>query len=103
MSDGREPLTSLDEEGVDRQLARARHPSRRHLPDLARMAARLADRLATEGHPWPFLASAVLAERGRAGLDRKAFADLMGVREELLAGVEDGVLNGSAAADPSLP
>ena len=60
------------------------------------MAARLADRLSSEGHPWPEFAAAVLSERGRAGLDRAAFAHLMGVSEEMLAGVEDGVLGTGA-------
>lgn len=92
MSDEHVGLWSLDGEGGDRQLARARHPTGRRHPDLARMTARLVDRLVSEGHRWPDLAAAVIAERGRAGLDRKAFAGRLGVSEERLAGVEDGVL-----------
>lgn len=92
MSEGWEPLTSLEGQGGDRRLARARHPTSRRHPDLARMAARLAGRLAEEGHPWPDFAAAVIAERGSAGLDREAFAGMLGVSEEMLAGVEDGVL-----------
>ena len=57
------------------------------------MTARLADRLASEGHPWPDFAAAVIAERGRRGLDRKAFAEAMAVSEEMLAGVEDGLVD----------
>lgn len=56
------------------------------------MTARLADRLASEGHPWADFAAAVLTERGRAGVDRVAYAGILGVSEETLAGVEDGVL-----------
>lgn len=63
------------------------------------MTARLADRLASEGHPWPDVAAAALAERGRAGLDREAFAEVLGVSEEALAGVEEGFL----AAPPDGP
>lgn len=98
MSEERRPLTSLEGEGSDRVLARARHPSRRRCPDLARMTARLADRLSSEGHPWADFAAAVIAERGRAGVDRQAFARLHGVSKEMLAGVEDGVL-GQAGFD----
>lgn len=92
MSEGRETLAALEGEGADRQLARARHPTSRRHPDLARMTARMADRLASEGHPWPDFAATVMAERGRAGMDREAFAATLGVSEEVLAGVEDGVL-----------
>lgn len=101
-----ESLTSLEGEGGDRRLARARHPTSRRHPDLVRMAARLADRLASEGHPWPDFAAAVLSERGCAGLDRAAFARLVGVSEETLARVEDGVLGtgvGRAAAHAAQP
>lgn len=72
------------------EAARARHPTRPRHPDLARMTGRLADRLASEGHPWPDLAAAVMAERGRAGLNRESFAEVLGVSEDTLAGVEDG-------------
>lgn len=95
MSDAREPLTSLEGLGGDRQLARTRHPTSRRRPDLARMTARLVARLASEGHPWPDFAAAVIAERGRSGLDRQAFAGLLGVSEETLAGVEEGALGDS--------
>ena len=98
MSEEHQPLTSLEGEGGDRVLARARHPTGRRQPDLARMTARLTDRLSSEGHPWPDFAAAVVAERGRAGVDRQAFARLLGVSEEVLAGVEDGVL-GQARVD----
>lgn len=72
------------------EAARARHPTRTRHPDLARMTERFAERLATEGHPWPDLSAAVLAERGRAGLDRDAFARMLGVSEEELVRLEDG-------------
>lgn len=78
------------------QSARARHPTRPRLPDLGRMTARLADRLASEGHPWADFAAAVIAERGRAGLDREAFARTLGVSEETLARVEDGAFGDGA-------
>jgi butyrate kinase len=103
MSEAREPLTSLVGQGGDRRLARSRHPTSRRHPDLARMTARLAERLVAEGHPWPDFAATVIAERGRAGLDRPSFAGTLGVSEEMLAGVEEGVLGagvGRAAADP---
>ena len=106
MSGAREPLTSLEGEGEDRQLARGRHPTSGRHPDLARMTARLAERLVSEGHPWPDFAATVIAERGRAGLDRRSFAGTLGVSEEMLAGVEDGVLGpgaGRAATDPGQP
>lgn len=96
MSEARDPLTSLAGEGEDRQLARARHPTGRRRPGPAGMTARLAGRLVSEGHPWPDFAADVIAERGRAGLDRKAFAHLVGVSEEMLAGIEDGVLGTGA-------
>lgn len=85
---------------------RARHPTGRRHPDLARTAARLAERLVSEGHPWPDFAATVFAERGRAGLDRRSFAATLGVSEEMPAGVEDGVLGagaGRAAAGPGQP
>lgn len=102
MSDARERLTSVEGEGEDRSRARARHPTSRRRPDLARMTARLVDRLASEGHPWPDFAAAVIAERGRAGLDRETFAGTLGVSAEGLAGVEDGVL-GEARPRPAPP
>ena len=84
-------LRSLDGQGEDRQRARARHPSAGARPDPARLTALLARRLAAEGHPWPDLAAAVMANRGLAGMDRAAFACRLGVGEDTLAGVESGV------------
>lgn len=98
MSEEREPLTSLEGGGTDRLLARARHPTRRRPPDFARMTSRLAERLASEEHPWPDFAAAVIAERGRAGLPRAVFAATIGVSEETLAGVEDGGLGDGLSA-----
>lgn len=94
MASRAEPSDAAGEEA-----ARARHPTRPRRPDLARMRDRFADRLASEGHPWPDLSAAVLAERGRAGLDRETFARTLGVTEETLAGVEDGTRGGSPAPD----
>jgi hypothetical protein len=54
------------------------------------MARRVADRLRSEGHPWPDEAAALLAERGRLGLDRKSFARHFGIDPIRLAAVEDG-------------
>ena len=99
MSAPGDPLTSIAGEGGDRLLARARHPTSRPRQDLARITNRLADRLASEGHPWPDLAAAVIAERGRVGLDRETFAGMFGVSGEMLAGVEDGLL-GQAGCRP---
>ena len=99
MSYQQEPLTSLEGGGGDRLLARARHPTSRPQPDLARMTVRLADRLASDGHPWPDFAAAVIAERGRRGLAREAFAGMFGISAEMLAGVEDGSL-GHAGCGP---
>lgn len=87
MDAGVDPTAAGDEEG-----ARARHPTGSRHPDLSKMTVRMADRLASEGHPWPDFAAAVLAERGRAGLNREAFARTLGVSEETLVGVEDGAL-----------
>jgi hypothetical protein len=54
------------------------------------MTGRVADRLRAEGHPWPDEAAALLAERGRLGLDRKSFARHFGIDPIRLAAVEDG-------------
>ena len=72
--------------------ARNRHPSGQWRPDLARMAAAMAERLAGEGHPFPGFAASVLAERGRLGMDRTAFAAHLGLDEPTIAAAEDGVL-----------
>jgi len=53
----------------------------------------VAEHLDSEGHPWPDFAAAVLAERGRRGLDRNAFAEALAVSAEMLAGVEDGLVD----------
>ena len=94
----RVPLSSLPGGGEDRLLARARHPTSRGRPDPARMTARLADRLAAQGHPWPDFAAALIAERARSGLDRSSFASTLGVGVDLVAGIETGRL-----AEPVAP
>jgi len=65
--------------------ARDRHPAGQWRPDLARMADAMADRLAGEGHPFPRFAASVLAERGRLGMDRTAFAAHLGLDEPTVA------------------
>jgi hypothetical protein len=72
--------------------ARDRHPSGQWRPDLARLAAAVADRLAVEGHPFPHFAASVLAERGRLGMDRATFALHLGLDEPTIAAAEDGAL-----------
>jgi hypothetical protein len=81
--------------------ARNRHPSGQWRPDLARMAGAMAERLAGEGHPFPGFAASVLAERGRLGIDRTAFAAHLGLDESTIAAAEDGALP-PADAPPSL-
>jgi hypothetical protein len=80
--------------------ARERHPSGQWRPDLARMAGVMAERLAGEGHPYPRFAAAVLAERGRLGMDRTAFAAFLGLDEPTIAAAEDGMLPPSDAPAP---
>jgi hypothetical protein len=72
--------------------ARRRHPAGQWRPDLARLAGAVADRLAVEGHPSPRFAASVLAQRGRLGMDRAAFAAHLGLDEATIAAAEDGVL-----------
>jgi hypothetical protein len=74
----------------DRTAAKRRHPATGWQPDLGRMAERMAGRLRGEGHPWPEYAAALLAERGRLGLDRAAFAARLGMDHEMLVALEDG-------------
>ena len=81
--------------------ARDRHPAGQWRPDLARLAGAMADRLAGEGHPFPRFAASVLAERGRLGMDRSAFAAHLGVDEPTIAAAEDGALS-PADAPPAL-
>ena len=79
------------------EAARDRHPSGQWRPDLARLAGAVADRLAGEGHPFPRFAASVLAERGRLGMDRGAFAAHLGLDEPTIAAAEEGVLPPSDA------
>ncbi|HET7487020.1 MAG TPA: hypothetical protein VFJ85_03770 [Acidimicrobiales bacterium] len=74
-----------------RDAARRRHPSARWPLDVGRMQARIAADLAAAGHPWPARAAALLATRGRLGLDRAAFAELLEVPENAVAAMEEGV------------
>jgi hypothetical protein len=56
------------------------------------MARAVAQQLESEGHPHAAFAARVLAERGRLGLDRTAFADHLGLDEATVAAAEDGAL-----------
>ena len=73
-----------------RQAARSRHPSNGWRPDLEGVKRRVADQLRSEDHPWPDLAAALLAERGRLGVDRTAFAARIGIGEAALSDLEEG-------------
>ena len=85
-----------------RDASRARHPSgQRRRPRTAGLLSRVVAELAAEGHPFPWFAGAVLAVRGRAGLDQAAFCRLVGVPLSLLRGLEAGVLH-PAQAPPAL-
>lgn len=50
----------------------------------------MAERLRADEHPWPEMAAALLAARGRLGLDRVDFAVVLGIEVSVVAGVEDG-------------
>jgi hypothetical protein len=71
----------------------ARHPSAQWRPATLALWVRVVDELAAEGHPFPGFAGAILAIRGRAGLDQAAFGHLVGVSLGLLRGLESGVLH----------
>jgi hypothetical protein len=73
-----------------RQGAPQRHPSGNWQPDLERMTAKMAAQLGAEGHPWPQKAARLLADRGRLGLDRAAYAAEIGMDLALLVAIEDG-------------
>src|SRR5260370_31513446 len=73
-----------------RQAARSRHPSNGWRPDLEGVKRRLADQLRSEDRPWPDLAAALLAERGRLSVDRTAFAARIGIGEAALSDLEEG-------------
>jgi DNA-binding transcriptional regulator YiaG len=62
------------------------------------MARAVAERLRTEGHPFPEFAASVLAERGRLGMDRGAFAAHLDLDETTIAAAEDGALSPRDAA-----
>ena len=85
------PRAVVEGGGEDEQACRSRHPSSAAWrPDLGRMTRRMAAMLRDEGHPWPDAAAALLAERGRLGLDREAFAARIGVPVTLVVVIEDG-------------
>lgn len=73
-----------------RHAAKGRHPCNGWRPDLSAVKERLADQLRSEEHPWPDLAAALLAERGKSGLDRTDFAARLGIGEAALCDLEEG-------------
>jgi DNA-binding transcriptional regulator YiaG len=73
--------------------ARTRHPSAHCRPDTTPLVARVIEQLAREGHPFPRFAGALLAIRGRAGLDQATFGRMVGVPLGLLRALESGVLH----------
>ena len=71
--------------------AKRRHPSAvAWRPDLAAMATRMADRMASDGRPWAAFAAAVLVGRAESGLGQADFAELLGVSVERLERMEQG-------------
>jgi DNA-binding transcriptional regulator YiaG len=73
--------------------ARARHPSAQCPAGTTPLLARVVEQLASEGHPFPRFAGAVLAIRGRAGLDQATFGRVVGVPVGLLRALESGILH----------
>jgi DNA-binding transcriptional regulator YiaG len=71
----------------------ARHPSAQWRPTTLALWIRVVDELAAEGHPFPGFAGAILAIRGRAGLDQATFGRLVGVPLGLLRALETGILH----------
>jgi hypothetical protein len=71
--------------------ARRRHPSAQPwLPDVARMAQRLAAHLSADGVAGASVAAGVLAVRGAVGLGRAELARALAIDDELLARAEAG-------------
>lgn len=81
--------------------ARRRHPTALWRPDLDRMRDRVACDLAAEGHPWPAFAAALLATRGRLGVDVGGMSQLWGVPPEMVCLLEGGLID-PASAPPGL-
>jgi hypothetical protein len=73
--------------------ATSRHPSAQWRPAPLALWVRVVEELAAEGHPFPGFAGAILAIRGRAGLDQATFGHLVGVPLGLLRALETGVLH----------
>lgn len=61
----------------------------------------MAHDLASEGHPWPAFAAALLATRGRLGLDTAGMARQWGVPAELVCLLENGLVD-PVTAPPGL-
>jgi hypothetical protein len=91
-----------------RAAARRRHPTARAwAPDRRRLLARLADRAAARGAPWPRVAAAALLLRGVAGDDPATFARRVGLSLADLDRIERGLVPAAALparlrADPGL-
>jgi len=83
---------------VEVEAARRRHPSVRPVVAPEQIAERLVERLRVAGVSWPEVAGAVLAARGRSGLDAAGFADELGVGLDAVERAEAGDL-----APASLP
>lgn len=67
-------------------------------PDIEALTDRMESMLRADGHPWPELAAVVLRDRGCLGLDRTAYAALVGLDEDRLAALEDG----HGSTDPAI-
>ena len=60
--------------------------------DLAGFRDRLGPRLAAKGYRHPDAAAAALAARGSRGVDRRSFADQLGLPEHTIEAAESGEL-----------
>jgi hypothetical protein len=49
--------------------------------------------LRAEDHPWPDVAAAVLAQRGRMAMDRETFAERLVLDPTAVAAIEDGAVD----------
>ena len=80
-----------DEDADARAAALRRHPAARaSARGRARLIAAVRARMELNGALHPEVAAAVLAERGRRGLDREAFAEAEGTTVERLQRIEAG-------------
>ena len=85
----------------ERRDGATRHPAGgRWRPDLARMRARMVERLDQECVPCPEVGAAALAVRGLAGVDQRSFAAQLRLDRPALAIVEQGRCPPSAVPVP---